>query len=415
MKNYTKEELLNKKFFCVAPWYQALISQYGYVEPCCVSRLQHDENVESGYEGYGSLNDDTFSNIINSDQIKQLRKNMLNDKYSKKCEVCIKQYEANGSRSHRQEYNKLYIDRYFDLINQTDDDGAIPDFKPTFLDIRFSNLCNLKCRKCTPMFSSSLLKEYEDLNGPQPRYKFGIENVEKFINDITPYLQYVEVINFAGGEPFLSKEHYLFLKKLDELGLHNITINYNTNLSTLKYRNNDLVQIFTKFKNLNVCASLDDSYERGEYIRYGTKWNNVLNNINILKTNNIKYAIVCSVDILNIFHFTDFINEWIDSGLITINKVYYNLLVEPNFYSIQVLPLFVKEKIKEKLQEFQNNHNINSLNNIIDFMMAQNKENLLKEFFEFNDKLDKRRRQKLSLVIPEFKELIDYYNKKEKE
>ena len=36
------------------------------------------------------------------------------------------------------------------MLLDTQEDGGIEEFKMKYMDIRFSNLCNFKCRSCGP-------------------------------------------------------------------------------------------------------------------------------------------------------------------------------------------------------------------------------------------------------------------------
>ena len=56
-------------------------------------------------------------------------------------------------------------------------------------------------------------------NGKEDVFK----QVDRFIND-------VEEIYFAGGEPLVMEEHYLILEKLIAAGRTDVRLRYNTNL-----------------------------------------------------------------------------------------------------------------------------------------------------------------------------------------
>ena len=62
------------------------------------------------------------------------------------------------------------------------------------------------------------------------------------------------------------------MNKLVELGRTDVQVHYNTNPSKLVYKDNDAIELWKNFKNINIGASLDDSHARAEYIRKGTVW-----------------------------------------------------------------------------------------------------------------------------------------------
>jgi hypothetical protein len=69
------------------------------------------------------------------------------------------------------------------------------------------------------------------------------------------------------------------LEFLISKGKTDVTIDYNTNLSILKYKNYDLELLWKKFKNVNLWVSCDGYGNTGEYIRKELNWDEFNNNI----------------------------------------------------------------------------------------------------------------------------------------
>ena len=72
---------------------------------------------------------------------------MLNDERYEACARCY-ELEDNGTWTLRQSQNAVRGIDSIDLIEATNLDGSIDEFKLKYMDIRFSNLCNYKCRSC---------------------------------------------------------------------------------------------------------------------------------------------------------------------------------------------------------------------------------------------------------------------------
>ena len=74
---------------------------------------------------------------------------------------------------------------------------------------------------------------------------------------------------------------YWILEYLIEMDKRDIIIEYNTNLSMLK--NNKLklnvVDYWEQFNNISIRASLDGRGKRAEYIRHGTDWEVIEENL----------------------------------------------------------------------------------------------------------------------------------------
>ena len=112
--------------------------------------------------------DNHISNLefgkMSIDKMKQLRLDMLNERKNPICDFCYRHEEA-GPHSFRN-YSKDHFAKYFDeVVTTTQDDGTVEDFKMRYFDIRFSNICNFKCRTCGPDFSSQWEQEYK-INWP---------------------------------------------------------------------------------------------------------------------------------------------------------------------------------------------------------------------------------------------------------
>jgi hypothetical protein len=127
----------------------------------------------------------------------------------------------------------------------TSDDGTISDFKMKYMDLRFSNMCNMKCRSCGPGCSSLWAQEFMDERGAEvfDQYfktkKIVINKAEEvgFMNKLKPYLKDVTEVYFAGGEIIITPEHYECLDYWIENGLNEqIELTYTTNFSSLKYK-----------------------------------------------------------------------------------------------------------------------------------------------------------------------------------
>jgi len=140
-----KDFLLNKsKTFCMFPWLHLNVTPHGSVYPCCSSDYTAP---------FDNVKNNSLKDIFNNEKMKQLRLNMLNEKKSSICDYCYK-HEESSPFSFRK-YSIEHFSKSFDeLVTQTQADGSVPDFKMKYFDVRFSNICNMKCRTCGSEFSS---------------------------------------------------------------------------------------------------------------------------------------------------------------------------------------------------------------------------------------------------------------------
>jgi len=201
-----------------------------------------------------------------------------------------------------------------------------------FVDIRNSNLCNLKCRYCGPHFSSQWAQE---LGHASPIVSCSIEEHKSIL--LTESLHWMY---FTGGEPLILADHWAILEELIATNqAHKISLLYNSNLTSLKYKDKNIVSIWKQFKKVTVNCSIDAVGLELEYIRSGANWNTIDSNIQLLKKLDINIMISPVVSILNVWNLeTLFI--YAQKHKI---KVDLNILEGPDYLALNVIPDELKQ------------------------------------------------------------------------
>ena len=296
-KNKIQNLVQNGKHFCVLPWIHFHAWPDKRVLPCCVA----DSNMP-----VASINDDeSILDMMNSDDFKKLRVAMLDDEPVETCKRCY-DLELIGTWTMRQSHNKRKGLEYVNYIAEnTQKDGTLDKFEMKYMDIRFSNLCNMKCRSCGPGCSSQWAQEYVENNGIE-KYQTHFHNTKivvsnnddlKFMAKLKPHLKDVTEVYFAGGEIIIQPEHYECLDYWIENGLTDqVELTYTTNFSQLKYKKDvDLISYWKKFPKLKIWASLDAHGKLAEVMRKGTDWNRIVNNIKSVSYTHLTLPTIYSV------------------------------------------------------------------------------------------------------------------------
>lgn len=408
----------NGKHFCVLPWVHFHSWPDGRVMPCCIA----DSNMPVAE----IKEDESIIQMMNSEDFKRIRSAMLNDEPVEACKRCY-DLELMGTWTMRQSHNKRRgLDYAKEIAETTKDNGEITDFKMKYMDLRFSNMCNMKCRSCGPGCSSLWAQEFLDERGPDvfEQYfktrKIVINKAEEvgFMNKLKPYLKDVTEVYFAGGEIIITPEHYECLDYWIENGLNEqIELTYTTNLSSLKYKDKDLIGYWKKFPKLQIWASLDGMGDVAEVIRKGTDWDRIVKNIKAIKEQvpHAQFQITPTISIWNVFHFPDFFDYMIEQGFIdTKSSPRFNLATNPWYANIMILPVHVKRRLAELYRVYQNKYKdnqdiYNGFKMIIYNLTVgdENKQGIL-EFKQFNDELDEFRNEKFEDVCPEIKEVYEW-------
>ena len=410
-----KDKLLKSKTFCMLPWTHMHLWPSGNTYPCCI----WDSTKPLGnYNKESSLKD-----IWNSPDMKKLRLNMLNDEQSDGCKRCYELEKFGGNETLRITSNNNYSHK-FELVEQTKDDGTVEKVQMSYLDIRFNNLCNLRCQTCGHDLSSAW---YEDqiamFNHPIPEKVISIDPIDKLWAELEPLLAGVENAYFAGGEPLMCDEHYKILDYWIKIGKTDIPINYTTNFALLNHKKAQVLEYWKQFKNVSVSASLDDSGTRAEYLRKGTNWNTIVKNRVKMQQEcpNVYFEITPTISVYNVFHFPEFHLEWVEKEYIQPNDIRLNILTHQDYMSVRILPQKAKETIEVKYRKYlekiiniaiKRNQQYQSAergyNSLIEFMNAKDDTHLRSEFYDRVKLVDKVRKEDLLSVYPELK-LLDYF------
>lgn len=424
MTNFEKAK--SSKTFCVLPWIHQYVGPGGDVKPCCMYRMEMS---------IGNFKTNTLKEIWNNDDTKKLRLDMLNGTTVEGCQKCNVRNEL--SLNPRDIFNKNFInDRVEKIINSTQTDGTVPVHELHYIDARFNNLCNLKCRTCGPDYSTSWVEEHDKLilmingveNPNKQQFQYSGPTVSSLLEEIQPHLSTVTSIYFAGGEPLMQADHYQILETLIDInhpGLEDptkLTINYNTNFTNLKLGKYYAPDMWKKFSNVTVNASLDGSHSRAEYWRKGTRWDKILENRKILQqiSPNVKFKINYTASWPNVYNLIDFHKEWVDLKFIDIDDLTISLLDTPRYYSLKSLPTWKKDQISLKYQEYiiwlnENNtaaRTVDQAHDLIKFMYSEDHhENFAfsKDFKDFCLNLDKIRNENFWDIFTEHLDLRRYF------
>lgn len=430
------------KTFCMAPWVHMNIAPNGDVYPCCLMPLEHSENEEEQQEteelspitketaieiistecngdsrtfGMGSLMNESLKEIWNNEKMRELRRNMLCGKKSEYCTTCYKEEEV-GHTSARQNMNITYGSHY-KYVKETKEDGTFDRFNLIYWDFRLNNVCNFKCRMCGPGYSSSWEQEMRktfDIDGEYPKI-----DIQGVLEDVEPLYDIVEEVYFAGGEPLIADHHYTILKNLIQRGRNQeVRLSYNTNFSTLKYKDHDVLELWRRFPQLSIQVSCDGIEKRGELIRKGFDWQKFLDNYKNFR-NKFPYqrlTINCVVQILNSFHFIDvhkelylrgIIKDWDDFNLCLLHSPDYLSITLLDSESRKTLGEQIKYHIKNYLVPAKANKSIGQYMSVLKLLSADKNEHLLPTFKSYMSTLDIIRNENSLEVFPELKRILE--------
>jgi hypothetical protein len=404
-----KEFLLNdSKTFCMFPWVHLNATPKGDVYPCCSNDYT---------KPVGNTKDNTLKEIFNSPKMKDLRLDMLNERKNNICDFCYKHEEA-GPHSFRN-YSKEHFSKHFDeVVPTTQEDGTVDEFKMRYFDIRFSNICNFKCRTCGSEFSSQWGAEMQKNFDPKHPIVIHVDDGKgSVLEEVLTHIEHIDLAYFAGGEPLITDEHYTMLEEMIRLGRTDITLRYNTNASNIKYKKHDILDLWKHFKKIELSCSIDHYGERAEWLRSGTDWGKVESNL--LTFRELDYVSFQMNTVFSIFNYStigEFYQYLKDKNIVRREDWYHSLYlaVHPNYYCAKSLPKELKIPAAEKALAWAkaNEGDGTSLSRLItdavNFASDQDQwQDYRKEFLQHTASMDRIRDENFWQVFPELNKLRD--------
>jgi hypothetical protein len=406
----------NKIPKCIAPWVYLDILPDSTVVPCCSNPTE-----------LGNLKFQTLDEVWNGEKMKQLRLDMFKDELPESCKICNSQTDTETLKYF---YNQKFQSAFSEVDSITLDDGSVKEVKIQGFDFRISNKCNFRCRTCWQKLSSSINFENKSNNIGDYYTDTAILNITNYFDFKKMYhdnIENLKLIEFSGGEVLLMDEHYEMLQYfIDNNKQSQIELRYNTNFSTINYKNFDILKYWTKWEpsKLFVSISIDEIGTRSEYVRYGTVWNNLSNNIKKLidifvdnERFNISANIV--VSIFNVNRIPEILSYLLDINFINIEYNFSNFSLSPEgdmrdgIYNLELYPIEKRQEIKQKILDFVDTFPVDIVDHFTQILeKLDNPEppdkNKIKQFLEDTKKIDKIRNQNLLEVIPELQCLVDY-------
>ena len=339
-----KGQFRDDKVFCAMPWIHFHVTQNGNVTPCCQAPWGNEAKL-------GNINEGSILEIWKGKPFEDFRKQMLNGKPHQACMRCYEK-EQMGWISLREITNNKYENEINDLIRNKFHFSNYS--QPIYFDIRFSNVCNLKCRICN--FSSSSSWYNDDLalgniKEGTPALTTSILDEAKFYSEFNDQIGAIKEMYFAGGEPLMMEQHFQILDHLIEAGNTSCRLFYNTNLSRLTFKNYDVIKYWKQFEYVNLAVSLDDIGPRLEYQRKNANWEQMKRNFERIKSEapNVDLMISPTVNLFNVLSLAEMHQYLVQAKFVRPEDVVPTLLVHPKEFNIQVLSDELKEQVKERI------------------------------------------------------------------
>ena len=405
--------------FCAAKWQQVTLHlQNGHTHSC-----HHPQTHKIPLE---EIEKDP-SALHNTEYKKQQRKLMLEGKRPEECSYCWKVEDTEGAH-------------FSDRIKKSSSSWARKNIQtiakqdwnyntvPTHVEVSFSNVCNMKCVYCSPVFSSEWWSEIKHEGAYPTRDSYN--NLEWISEtDRTPYLNreenpYVEawwkwwpelkktlqVLRITGGEPLLNKNTFKLLDDLEQNPQPHLRLEINSNLSISAETIIATCHKLKKLKNEGcikeamIHTSCDCAGEQAEYIREGMVYSKWLEHCKMVLRTGISLHIMVTANMLSIDTQKQLLTD-----VYSLKRAYsgvtygISILHSPSFLNVLTLPKtdywiakfdelvkYVKEQ--PETQENELNYATRLRNYFVETKLGKREaNNRLKDCSKFVQEIDRRR------------------------
>lgn len=309
------------KHFCSVPWNHFEVFSDGDVRTC------------SKGVTFGNLNQQPLDQILQSDKIKNIRQDLLDDVLNENCKGCHKLSTSEEHFDLRNHYNPMF--KQFDV-----DYEDTASFELHGIDLHWDNTCNFKCVYCNHQ-QSSLIAQEQGI----PAIRIDQSNIDRLIDLVVKNQYAMKEIYLSGGEPLLIKHNAKLLSKITNTDL---PIRVNSNISLISDKNPVYAEL-RRFKNVLWTVSVDNKGSRFEYIRNGSNWDKFLKNLDFVKKSGHQVRINMVWFVANVVDMFDSVKYFIEQHGIT--DITVNQLQEHPYLRARHAPESVKQQALVKLKE----------------------------------------------------------------
>lgn len=377
------KEYLTNKSFCPIPWTGFMYNSNGDVMNCIRSQLP-----------IGNLNDQSLIEIL--DKNNKIKQDMRARQSGAGCDNCYR-LETNEKSF------DIISDRIFYLKELKDVNANLYDtdnFKLHQTDVRWSNVCNFACVYCGPEYSSRIATELNvDIQQPPAER---VEELKNYVFDNAAQLKHVYL---AGGEPLLMKENLELLELLKQVN-PGVNLRINTNLSKV---NTQVFQTVCEFKHVHWIVSIEALRNEYEYIRYGSVWNDFVNNLLTIQRLGHKISFNMLHFILNYKSIFNCIKFLQGMGFHN-NSFIVGALTTPNYLNIRHLPKNMLDSVEEELINWISQKPgfllENGLRNVLKYIQSPIEKNIDYCLMEI-EKIDRRRNIYSRAIFTELYNLLE--------
>ena len=321
--------------FCMAKWNHVTLHLHSGENHSCHHPRRHDIQ-NHGLNDHPELLHNTGPKI-------KAREQMIQGQRPTECQFCWTVEDSGGNQISDRVVKSSAWSTDADIAEILKNPTG-SQFYPKYVEVGFSNVCNLKCVYCGPQFSSSWMSEIKQFGNnigwvasEKDHLAYGKPFVEAFLKWWPELKLKLKVLRLTGGEPLLSEDVFKMLEDIRDGVTLDLELVINSNLFVPEKRIEDMLYLLKqivdakKIKKIKLVTSMESVGRQAEYIRSGINveifWKNLEK---ILRANVCEVSITATINILVIGTFFEFYKVFSQLKDITRGVHKHQFFVDPN-------------------------------------------------------------------------------------
>jgi 4Fe-4S single cluster domain len=311
--------------YCILPWIHLTSVPNGRSAPCCTWKGHHEATTGQAF--------------FDGSWLEEFRQRMRDHQPPDGCMDCLTS-EKLGLWSQRDDGWNTYKD----ILGHKQ---FVDNPKLEYIELNFSNICNLKCRMCGNDRSSKWTSDAEQMGFPV----YGRVTNDIVVSD--EMLQHLHYIKLLGGEPLLHEAQLIdILSRSNQLD--QLSINIVTNGMILP--NSQLVSLLARCKAVYWTISVDAFGQLNDYIRTGSSWPVMENNLFWFNSQCIEIPNwsmgIGSVCMIHNVNRMQQLADWVDENLTEVGDQHHWYPCNyPEYLAIKRLPHHYLESLAERYDQ----------------------------------------------------------------
>lgn len=433
----------NGNIFCNTPWYELHIYWDGSFGICCQESHKLYKETDTHY----NIARMSIKDWFNSEPVRTFRTDILgNDKLSL-CTRCYKEesHSGNSRRLRGNQKSVIFTKTAFNdsfeqspgnvhFLNSANNNGYTNSV-PIDLHVDLGNFCNLACKMCNSMASSTIASQNVQWGIVEDRKLLGTdwtrdESVWNSFKEQLLEMPGLRNIHFMGGETLLTPRFENFIDTMIEHKRFDLCFSFVTNGTTFKP---SVLDKLMKFQRVGLEVSVETLDDRNAYQRQGTDTQQVLENLRkyneYCNGTTVTISLRPAISILTIGGHAELLHYALDNKFIIKN----NLVYRPKFLTVGILPEEIKALYKNSYLDLlakldgvdsSTDYNTSHIENVkliikdhvtmcislLDSPTPPDSEEQLEKLVRHCEKWDKVYGYNARIIYPEFSEIFDRYD-----